>query len=159
MIAYHHRQVGTLVLMVGGLSIVLLALLLYFVEAHPIGIAVLIILVVCFVLFAALTVEVTETDVSLKFGPGLIRKRFPLGSIRSVSAVRNKWYFGWGIRMLPRGLLYNVSGLDAVELEMADGSAHRIGTDEPTELLEAIRKAWGAATRGGSGGGGSRNAR
>jgi hypothetical protein len=151
MITYHHRQVGTLVLLVGGLSILLLALLLYFVEAHPVGVAVLIILVVCFVLFATLTVEVTETDVSLKFGPGLIRKRFPLSFIRSVSAVRNKWYYGWGIRMLPRGLLYNVSGLDAVELEMTDGSVHRIGTDEPNELLEAIRKALSSATRGGSG--------
>ena len=25
------------------------------------------------------------------------------------------WYFGWGIRIYSEGVLYNVSGLDAVE--------------------------------------------
>jgi hypothetical protein len=143
MIRYHHRQLGTLILVVGGLSILLLALLLYFVEAHPVGIAVLCLLVVSFALFSTLTVEVTETYILLKFGPGLIRKRFSLGSITSARAVRNPWYAGCGIHMLPRGWLYNVSGSDAVELEMTDGSVHRIGTDQPAELLGAIRNAGG----------------
>jgi hypothetical protein len=143
MIRYRHRQLGALVLVVGGLSVLLLAVLLYFVEAHPVGIAVLILLVLCLSLFPTLTVEVTETDILLKFGLGLIRKRFLLSAVRSAKAVRNRWYFGWGIRMLPKGLLYNVSGLDAVELEMMDGSIHRIGTDQPAELLRAIRDACG----------------
>jgi hypothetical protein len=142
-IRYHHRQLGALVLVVGGLSVLLLALLLYFVEAHPVGIAVLFCLVLCLVLFSTLTVEVTETYVLLKFGPGLIRKRLSLSSIMSAKAVRNPWYAGWGIHMLPKGWLYNVSGSDAVEVEMADGCVHRIGTDQPSELLGAIRDACG----------------
>jgi hypothetical protein len=143
MIRYHHRQLGTLVLCVGGLSVLLLALLLYFLGAHPVGVAVLCLLLLCLVLFSTLTVEVTESSVVLKFGPGLIRKRFPLSSIRSVRAVRNEWYYGWGIHMLPRGWLYNVSGLDAVELELMDDCIHRIGTDQPSELLRAMRDACG----------------
>ena len=143
MIRYEHRQVGTLVLAVGGLSVLALILLLAFVEANVIGIAVLCCLVPCFALFSTLTVAVTETDVLVKFGPGLIRRRFPLDAIRDARAVRNEWYYGWGIRMLPKGLLYNVSGLDAVELEMKDGQTHRIGTDEPAELSKAIRDASG----------------
>ncbi len=145
MIKYHHRQLGALILVVVGLSILLLALLLYFVEPHPVGIAVLFCLVLSFALFATLTVEVTEAYVLLKFGPGLIRKRFPLSSIVSAQAVRNPWYAGWGIHMLPRGWLYNVSGSDAVELEMTDGGVHRIGTDQPAELLKAIKDACGMA--------------
>ena len=143
MIKYHHRQFGAFVLAIGGLSILLLGLFLYLVEAHPVGIAVLILLVLCFSSFPTLTVEVTETDIFLRFGLGLIRKRFSLSSVRSAKAVRNKWYFGLGIRMLPKGWMYNVSGLDAVELEMMDGGIHRIGTDQPTELLRAIRDACG----------------
>ncbi len=143
MIRYHHRQVGSLVLCIGGFTVLLLVSLLYFVEANPVGIAVLFILLLCFGLFWALTVEVTESDVILRFGFGLIRKRFPLGSIVNARAVRNKWYFGWGIRLLPRGWLYNVSGLDAVEIETMDRSVHRIGTDQPSELLRAIRDACG----------------
>ncbi len=143
MIRYHHRQLGALTLIIGAVSVFLLAALLYFVEPHPVGIAVLILLVVCFSLFSTLTVEVTETVILVKFGPGLIRKKFPLNAVRSAQAVRNEWYYGWGIRTLPKGLLYNVSGLDAVEIEMADGGVHRIGTDEPTELLRVIQDACG----------------
>ena len=143
MIRYHHRQVGTLVLCIGGFTVLLLVSLLIFVEANPVGIAVLFILLLCFGLFWALTVEVTESDVLLRFGFGLIRKRFPLSSIVNARPVRNRWYFGWGIRLLPRGWLYNVSGLDAVEIEMTDRSVHRIGTDQPSELLRAIRDACG----------------
>lgn len=147
MIRYHHRQLGTLVLIVGGLSIVLLAALLYFLGAYPVGVAVLILLLVVFSLCPTLTVEVTETDILVKFGPGLVRKRFPLSGVRSAAAVRNQWYYGWGIRMLPKGLLYNVSGLDAVEIEMADGGVHRIGTDEPAALLRAIQDARGSEAK------------
>ena len=141
MIRYRHRQFGTLVVSILGLAILLLALLLYFVEANPVGIVVLLILLLCLGLFWALTVEVTESDVLLMFGFGLIRKSFPTSSIANARAVRNRWYFGWGIRLLPKGWLYNVSGLDAVEIEMTDGSVHRIGTDQPSELLKAIAEA------------------
>lgn len=145
---YHHRQIGTLVICIGCITIALLAFLLYFVEPNPVGIAVLFILLVVFGLFWALTVEVTETEVLLKFGFGLIRKRFPLNSIVNARAVRNRWYFGWGIRILPGGWLYNVSGLDAVEIETTGRFVHRIGTDQPAELLRAIRDACGLAGNG-----------
>jgi len=146
MSTYHHRQLGTAVLWVLGLTALLLVLLLYFVGAHPIGTAVLSCLVLCLAVFATLTVAVTPTHIILKFGVGFIRKRFPLRSIRNVRAVRNEWYYGLGIRMLARGWLYNVSGLDAVELEMTDGNIHRIGTDEPVALLKAIRDACGVTS-------------
>lgn len=75
------------------------------------------------------------------FGPGLVRRTFPLANISGVRVVRNKWYCGWGIRQLSTGWLYNVSGLDAIELQMAGGEVHRIGTDRPEELERAIRSA------------------
>lgn len=143
MIRYRHRQVGILVLCFVGFTVLLLVSLLWFVEGNPVGVGVLFVLLLCGGLFWGLTVEVTETDVVLSFGFGLIRKRFPVSGIVNARAVRNRWYFGWGIRLLPRGWLYNVSGLDAVEIETTDGSVHRIGTDEPSELLRAITNACG----------------
>lgn len=145
MITYRHRQLGTLVLCLGGACVLLIVLLLYLLEPHPVGIAALCLLILCLVLFPTLTVEVTESEITLKFGPGVIRRSFPLGSVRSARAVRNAWHFGWGIRLVRRGLLYNVSGLDAVELEMTNGRFYRIGTDQPAELLRAIREAGGIA--------------
>jgi len=41
--------------------------------------------------------------------------------------------------MTPHGWLYNVSGLDAVEVTTKSGKKYRIGTDVPAELEQAIR--------------------
>ena len=93
------------------------------------------------VLFYALTVEVSPDEVLLVFGIGLIWKSIEISSIRDARMVRNKWYYGWGIRLTPYGWLWNASGLDAVELEFDGGKTFRIGSDEPEALLSAIRNA------------------
>ncbi|MBD3235434.1 MAG: hypothetical protein GF330_01875 [Candidatus Eisenbacteria bacterium] len=107
-------------------------------ESRSIGLLTLALLLLALFLFGSLTVEVTTEAVRLWFGPGLVRRSFRLEQIRAVRAVRNKWYYGWGIRIFPGGVLYNVSGLDAVELEMRDGRRYRIGTSHPDELVRAI---------------------
>jgi hypothetical protein len=144
---YRHTQAGTLVLAVAGIPIVVLILVTLLVEVQAAALLTLALLVVMALLFGSLTVDVSRDSVLIRFGPGIIRKRFALPDVRGVGTVRNKWYYGWGIRMLPNGWLYNVSGLDAVELEMADGSRQRIGTDRPGELESAIREALGLQAR------------
>ncbi len=91
-------------------------------------------------LFSTLTVVIGEDELDVRFGPGVIRKRFKLRDIKSCQAVRNHWYYGWGIRSTPQGWLYNVSGLDAVEIKLRTGKRLRIGTDAPQELEMAIRQ-------------------
>ncbi len=90
-------------------------------------------------LFGWLTVTVDEEAVMARFGIGLLRKKIRLSDIKSATQVRNKWWYGWGMRMGPSGWMFNVSGLDAVEIEFKGGGRFRIGTDEPEELLGAIR--------------------
>ena len=91
-------------------------------------------------LFATLTVEVDSQLVRLSFGPGLIRKSFPLVDVADCRPVRNRWWMGWGIHGTPgRGWLFNVSGFDAVELTMKNGKIYRIGTDDPQKLNDAIQ--------------------
>jgi len=94
----------------------------------------------CAWFFCCLTVEIAGDELVCRFGPGLIRKRFALCEIRDVKEVKNPWYYGWGIRLTPHGWLFNVSGLDAVEIELASGRTFRVGTDRPGELADAIRK-------------------
>ncbi len=103
--------------------------------------AVAFVLLATLALFSTLTVEVTEDAVSLRFGPGLVRKTIPVAEIRAAVPVRNRWWYGWGIHRTPRGWLYNVSGMEAVELELATGRHLRIGTDDPEALAGAIREA------------------
>jgi hypothetical protein len=85
--------------------------------------------------FGSLTVEVTDEELKHWFGPGFWKKSYLLVDIESATQVKNSWIFGWGIRLTPHGWLYNVSGLDAVQIELCSGRTFRIGTDEPTELL------------------------
>jgi hypothetical protein len=57
--------------------------------------------------------------------------------------VKNPWYYGWGIRLIPGGWLYNVSGFWAVELQMKNGKRYRIGTDDAEGLAKSLEAALG----------------
>ena len=96
--------------------------------------------------FATLRVSIDEKYLRIKFGCGILgifRKKFLLGEIASAKAVKNHWYYGWGIRFWcwPKMWIYNVSGFDAVEIIMKNGKIYRIGTDAPLELEAAIKQA------------------
>ena len=88
--------------------------------------------------FNRLTAIVEPDSVVAVFGWGWPRRRVFDADIVAVRRVRNRWWYGWGIRWIPNGWMYNVWGLDAVELELASGRVFRIGTDEPDELAESI---------------------
>jgi hypothetical protein len=104
-------------------------------------VVVLIVLIAAAVVFSSLTVEVSEKELRWHFGPGFWTYRLPLDQIQSVAMVRNQWWNGFGIRIGPGRRLYNVSGLDAVELRLKSGEIRRIGTDDPQGLAEALKSA------------------
>jgi hypothetical protein len=93
--------------------------------------------------FSSLTVEVSAKELKWNFGPGFWTYRLPLDDIESLEVVRNHWWNGFGIRMRPGFRLYNVSGLDAVELRLKSGEIRRIGTDDPQGFSEALKAARG----------------
>ena len=109
-------------------------------EVNWVAAAIAGVLVLVLLLFGSLTVEIAGGHVRIRFGIGLIRKRWPLDGIESCRPVRNTWLYGWGIRKIPGAWLYNVSGLDAVELKLKSGKTVRIGTDEPQALSAALEK-------------------
>jgi hypothetical protein len=63
-----------------------------------------------------------------------------VADIRRAAAIRTSPLWGWGLRLTPRGWLWNVSGLDAVEFEMTNGSRFAVGTDEPRALIAALQR-------------------
>lgn len=89
-------------------------------------------------IFSRMEVLVREGVVAVTFGFGWPRKIIDLNTATAVRRVRNRWWHGWGIRRVANGWMYNVWGLDAVELELATGSVFRIGTDEPDQLLGVL---------------------
>jgi hypothetical protein len=94
----------------------------------------------CALLFSSMTVTVGNGLLTVKFGLGIIRKKFMLSEIESCRVVKNPWYYGWGIRRIPGGWFFGVSGLNAVEIMMKSGKRYRIGSDVPEELEAVIRE-------------------
>jgi hypothetical protein len=90
--------------------------------------------------FRCLTVTVNKGEIVLNFGEGLFKKFIPLEKVQGCKAVRTTPINGWGVHWIGKGWLYNVYGLDAVELELADGGATLIGTDDAAQLVVAINE-------------------
>lgn len=140
---YQHTQPGTLIRVALGAPILVLLGMILWVPSQPrieLGL-VASILAITLLLFHSLAVTIDEHDLRVKFGIGLIRIKFQLAKLSKATPVKNKWYYGWGIRLFWKGFLYNVSGLDAVEIVLSSGAIHRIGTDEPGALTQAINQA------------------
>lgn len=61
--------------------------------------------------------------------------------IKSIQIVESPWYYGWGIRLIPNGILYNISGQKGVELTFSDtNKVIRIGSKKPDALKLEIEK-------------------
>ena len=119
--SYSHDQFGTLA--VGTMISIAVLLAVFFIATGflPPLIILLISFFLVLMLFHSLSVEVTRDHLRLRFGIGLVGKTFATGEMVDVYPVRNKWYYGFGIRLTPHGWLFNVSGLDAVEIVMRSG--------------------------------------
>ena len=135
---YRHTQLGTVILVV-CLVIAALGAAMMWQKAHTPMIFMLVILAAVAAVFHSLTVEISQSELRWHFGPGLWSYRLALDEISDVAVVRNHWWNGWGIRMASGFRLYNVSGLDAVELRLKSNEVRRIGTDDPQGLAEALR--------------------
>ena len=137
---YNHTQMGWVIIGFVLAAIVIITAVLIFHEFHWIAFIVALVLLTLLLLFASLTVSGYETHLEIRFGIGLIRKRFDFKDIQSCKKVRNSPLYGFGIRIIPGGWLYNVSGLDAIELQMKNGKKYRIGTDVPDELMRFLQQ-------------------
>lgn len=135
---YEHTQIGYPIII--ALLILLLALFfaMLVTEFTQILLIGFFIFLLALVLFPSLSVEIDKTRLIVKFGFGVINKKFILKDIISCHAVKNPWQYGLGIRLTPHGWLYNISGLSAVEIQMKNGKKYRIGTDEPKRLEQVI---------------------
>ncbi|HMG70293.1 MAG TPA: hypothetical protein VK544_04210 [Gemmatimonadaceae bacterium] len=151
--SYSHTQFGTVVLLSLAAAAIIMVASFALTTGSSGGIGampvpalaivglVLVILLVLAVVFAQLNVRVGNGEVSWRFGLGLLEHRIAISDIVSAAVVTNPILAGYGVRWLPDGWLYNVSGTKAVELVMRNGRRVRIGSDEPEALAQAIAAA------------------
>ncbi len=140
---YRHRQssrllpAATLVMVIAVVVAALSGQKPAIFASLAVGAVVLALVTLC---FSSLTVEVDAGELTWFFGSGIWRKRIVRADIASANVVRNPWWYGFGIHRTPRGWLYNVGGLDAVEIVLVDGRTLRIGSDEPDALAQVLRR-------------------
>ncbi|RPJ27500.1 MAG: hypothetical protein EHM33_07825 [Chloroflexi bacterium] len=136
---YKHTQIGYLLIIAFGIAILLIGNLMIATKFNPTVVFLLALMILCLALFATLTVEVDGQAINLRFGIGVIRKRFLLKEVEEYRAVKNPLYYAWGIHVIPDGWVFNVSGTQAVELQMRNGRKYRIGTDDVEGLTNAVK--------------------
>ena len=94
-----------------------------------------------YLLFYGMTIKVDSERVKISFGLGLIRKTIMMDEINTIEIITNPWYYGWGIRLIPNGWLYNISGSNGIEIKLNDRKRIvRIGTKDSVQLKNEIRK-------------------
>ena len=135
---YRHTQPGTWIV-IACLALAVVCAAIAWWTGQWIPVAVIVVQLAAAIVFSSLTVEVNGGELRWHFGPGFWSYRLPLADIDASTVVRNHWWNGWGIRMASGFRLYNVSGLDAVELRLKSGEIRRIGTDDPQELAAALK--------------------
>lgn len=146
---YKHTQIGYLMLVVTLVVLVFFARAYTMARAEPPSVdsgtnllvtATMALIIFILASFGTLQVIIDEKYLRIKFGYGIYRKKFLLSDIMLAKTVKNRWYYGWGIRIWfwPKMWIYNVSGCDAVEIKLKNGKTHRIGTDEPEKLEQTI---------------------
>ncbi|MFN5443400.1 MAG: hypothetical protein ACK48V_04150 [Crocinitomicaceae bacterium] len=142
----HFTQYGKLMFYI-FVPIIIISLLKFYTHYHlgntdftPIILMTFILSLVLLLVYR-LTITISEQFVSFKMGIGIINKKYTISDLKSVKVVKNNWMYGWGIRFIPGGWLYNVSGFKAIELRFhSSDKIIRIGTDKPEEVTSEIEK-------------------
>ena len=137
---YERTQVGYVIMVALTAGLLLVVRLMITSGFKPVTLGVSILLAASLIIFSSLKVIVWDDSLEVQFGPGPIRKKFPLSEIVSCQSVKIPWYYGWGIRLTPRGWLFRVSGFYAVEVRMKTGKSYLIGSDAPDEIIETIQR-------------------
>ncbi|HYC17211.1 MAG TPA: hypothetical protein VEC94_08395 [Pseudolabrys sp.] len=141
-IRYSHTQTGRLLRLAALLPVPFFIVAVIF--SRDIGLLavagpLIAIVAIAGVVFSSLTIEIDNAALNWWFGLGVWKRQIALGDVASAAVVRNPWWYGFGIHRTPRGWLYNVSGLDAVEICLHDGRIVRLGTNEPRKLVDALK--------------------
>jgi len=141
-VVYSHRQIGIIQIWASVVVIVVLLITSFFVpEILFLFLVAFLALGFALLMFSTLTVDIKPVEICVTFGPvPLVRKRIPLEKIQEFFRVVTPWYYGWGLRYIRNGTLYNISGYEGVEIILSEGKRIRIGTDDPIGLIEAIKK-------------------
>jgi len=107
---------------------------------------------ICLFLYYKRIISVNKSCISISYGVGISQKTFPMDRIRSFGLqkqtlylrYRIRRYYAWRLQTEPSfNIILRSKMINSVELKMKNGKKYTIWTDEPEELINAIRRAKG----------------
>jgi hypothetical protein len=106
----------------------------------------MVIMVAALLTFYKLKVKADHSSIKIIFGVGLVNFTIRPKAIEEVKIIETPWYFGLGIRVTPKGMLYNVHGLKAVQITYLEGNNQEtdrlktvtIGTRDPENFMNYL---------------------
>ncbi|WP_143155886.1 hypothetical protein [Cyclobacterium lianum] len=143
---YRKSQTGWVVITIfGSVSIFLFLAFVNQWGSKPLPLTPFLVLELFFVglgfLFYKLTVELGESTLRLTYGIGLIRITFEMDQLLETEIISTPWYYGLGIRITPKGMLYNIQGSKAIKIDYMRKDKKKsvmVGTPEPGRLKKAL---------------------
>ncbi len=140
---YKHTQYGKLLVIVLLLSLAGISYAYYYQTGVkpiplPIFLIVSIILIVAILFFYKLTIQIDQEKITAIFGIGILKKSFDLKDIETIEKYKIPWYAGIGIRLTPKGWLWNVSYGDAVLIK-GKNNTFLVGTNEVDVVIEKLK--------------------
>lgn len=144
---YDHTQHGWIIVILLG-TVIAYLWVIYLTTPFPLSIFLLGagFFALLTLLFYRLRVRVNASGIWISYGIGLINIRVQPDEIHACEIVNTPWYYGWGIRYTPKGMLYNLQGSRAVRIDYKKEGSRKslmIGTDEPEELQRALARWYG----------------
>ena len=103
-------------------------------------------------LFYKLTIKVNDKAIHLIYGIGIIKFSIYPDQISKIEIIRTPWYYGLGIRLTPKGRLYNIQSFKAIKLDYLVNHSHKrvmIGTPEPEVLKKILEENFPVVSRSG----------
>ena len=90
--------------------------------------------------FYRLKIKIEHQTIHIIYGIGLIHIRLKPTAISAVRVIKTTFYAGYGIRITPTGMLYNIQGSKAVEITYGNERRKtvKIGSAEAEVLKQAI---------------------
>jgi hypothetical protein len=136
-------QYGIFPIIIFGILLVLFSLKSYnlgFLETTGLlyaGLSALMLL--CVLLLYKIVIEIDENKISFKFGIGLFGRSYLISDIISCTSVSCSLLNEVGIRKTANGWLYNIAGVNAIELRFEDTkSVIRIGINKSSEIASLV---------------------
>lgn len=141
---YKHTQYGTFLIAFMLIIMLFLSYAYYFqIGTKPLPflpyIVVMLLLLLSILFFYKLTLVIDDEKITAIFGIGVLKKSIAINEIKSIENFKIPWYTGIGIRLTPKGWLWNVATGNSVLIH-GNSNTFLVGTDEVEKVITILKK-------------------